>query len=68
MLKDYLKEHKIAFTEVVLDKEPEQIHNFLETCQSRGVPCTHITKDDGTEVKILGFDKPQVDAALGINA
>jgi hypothetical protein len=31
-----------------------------------GVPCTHITKDDGTEEKILGFDKARIDTALGL--
>jgi hypothetical protein len=39
---------------------------MVDTCGSMGVPCTHIMKDDGTEERILGFDKAQIDAALGI--
>jgi hypothetical protein len=31
-----------------------------------GVPCTHIVKDDGTEVNIMGFDKPKINEALGL--
>lgn len=52
MLKDYLSEKNIPFENVFVDQQPDQMQNFVDTCGSMGVPCTHITKDDGTEVNI----------------
>lgn len=65
-LKAYLGEKHIAFEEIMLDQQPDQMQASIDTCGSMGVPCTHITKDDGTVVNILGFDKEKIDAALGI--
>lgn len=67
MLKSYLKEKNIVFEEVLLDQQPDQIQASIDTCGSQGVPCTHITKDDGTEVSILGFDKDKINETLGIS-
>ena len=66
MIKAYLQEKNISFEDVLLDQHPDQIQTSIDTCGSQGVPCTHITKDDGTEVNILGFDKEKIDQALGI--
>ncbi|MBI3619683.1 NrdH-redoxin [Candidatus Roizmanbacteria bacterium] len=65
-LKEYLKEKGMNFEEVVLNNHPDQVQTAIDICGSMGVPCIHITKDDGTEAKILGFDKEQVNLALGI--
>lgn len=69
LLKTYLKEKNIPFTEKVIDtddaarKEMEKISGgFL------GVPYSVIVKDDGTEVKIVGFDKGKFNETLGISA
>jgi glutaredoxin len=68
MEKDYLKSKGVEFEDVVLDKQPERIAEFMEICKSRGVPCTHIVKDDGTKIDpILGFDKAKIDSALGLS-
>jgi len=64
-LKEYLSSKSVKYEEVLLDKQPEEVKNSLDSCGSMGVPCTHITKDDGTEENILGFDKARIDAALG---
>lgn len=64
--KAYLKEKGIDFEDVVLDQHPEAVQTSVDTCGSQGVPCTHITKDDGSEERILGFDKARIDAALGL--
>jgi glutaredoxin 3 len=64
--KDYLKSRGVEFEEVLVDQKPDQVANLLDTCGSMGVPCTHILKDDGKEEKILGFDKPRLDKALGL--
>lgn len=64
--KEYLKSRNIDFEEVLVDKNPEEIPTMLHVCNSMGVPCTHITKDDGSEERILGFDKARLDQALGL--
>ncbi|PIY69437.1 NrdH-redoxin [Candidatus Roizmanbacteria bacterium CG_4_10_14_0_8_um_filter_39_9] len=66
MLKNYLKSKNIGYEEVLLDKNPEQGQASIDTCGSMGVPCTHIVKDDGAAISILGFDKEKIDTALGI--
>lgn len=66
MEKHYLKGKGVEFEEVVLDQQPEKIQEFMDKCGNRGVPCTHITKDDGEEEHILGFDKARLDKALGL--
>lgn len=67
MEKEYLKSKNIEFEDVLLDQHPEEVQTSVDTCGSMGVPCTHITKDDGTEVNIMGFDKPKIDEALGLS-
>ncbi|MBI2285607.1 NrdH-redoxin [Candidatus Saccharibacteria bacterium] len=65
--KEYLKSKGVEFEDVILDQHPEEIQASIDTCGSMGVPCTHITKDDGTEEQIAGFNKPKIDAALGLS-
>ncbi|MEX2006607.1 MAG: glutaredoxin domain-containing protein [Candidatus Saccharimonadales bacterium] len=64
--KAYLQSKNITFEDILLDKQPGQIQASLDTCGNMGVPCTHITKDDDSEVVILGFDKAKLDAALNL--
>lgn len=67
MEKDYLKSKGVEFEDVNLDEKPDRIQEFIDTCESRAVPCTHIIKDDGTKLEpIIGFDKAKIDAALGL--
>lgn len=64
--KEYLKSKNVEFEDVLLDQHLEEAQASLDACGSMGVPCTHITKDDGSEVSILGFDKQRLDAELGL--
>ena len=66
MLKSYLQEKGVAYEEILLDEQPDQIQKSIDTCGSQGIPCIHIIKDDGTEVSIMGFDKPKINEALGL--
>lgn len=67
MLKGYLVEKNISFTERVVDQDQPAQEEMMKLSQgSMGVPFTVIKKDDGSEVKILGFDKAKVDQTLGI--
>jgi glutaredoxin len=67
MEKNYLKSKGVEFEEVLLDRQPERINEFIARCGSMGVPCTHITHDGGKEEHILGFNRPQIDSALDLN-
>jgi glutaredoxin len=66
MLKNYLKSKDIGYEEVLLDEQSERAAEAIHICNSMGVPCTHIVKDDGNEERILGFDKARIDTALGL--
>jgi hypothetical protein len=67
MEKAYLKSKAVEFEDIVLDVQQDKIPEFIDTCGNMGVPCTHIVKEDGSEEKILGFDRPRIDAALGLS-
>jgi glutaredoxin 3 len=67
MLKDYLKEKNIVFTEKLVDVD-EMAKNEMSTLSNGffGVPFISITKDDGTKESIVGFDKGKLNSILGI--
>lgn len=65
MLKQYLDSKDVKYEEVLIDMDPSRAMESMDTCGSMGVPCTHIKLDDGTEEKILGFDKDRFDKVLG---
>jgi len=66
MQKDYFKANNIDFSEILVDKNPDEAQKMIELSGQLGVPFTVITKDDGTSEKILGFDKARFDTLLGI--
>lgn len=66
MLKEYLKGKNIAYEEKLVDTDPNGPKELIDTCGSMGVPCTHITLEDGREEKILGFDRLKIDEMLGL--
>lgn len=68
MLKKYLEEKNIAFTERFVDQD-EAAHKEMmkESSGFLGVPYTVVTKDDGTKESIIGFDKEKINQVLGIS-
>lgn len=66
MLKSYLQEKNIQYEDVLLDQQTDKQTEFLDTCGSMSVPCTHITKDDGKEAVIVGYNKEALDKELGL--
>ena len=67
MLKDYLKEKGISFTEKLVDQD-EQARDEMarESGGFLGVPFTVVVKDDGTKETIIGFDRGKVNQILGL--
>ena len=66
MEKDYLNSQNIVYEEVFVDENPQRADEMIAISGQMGVPFTVIDKDDGSKVTILGFDKPQIDEALGL--
>jgi len=67
MERDYLDSKGIKYENFFVDENPKKAQEMMDESGQMGVPFTEITKDDGTEEKILGFDKEKLDKALGIN-
>ena len=67
MLKSYLMSKEIAFDVKMADEDQSIAEELYEKSGQLGVPFTIITNEDGSEEKILGFDRPRFDQVLGIN-
>lgn len=68
MLKDYLTQKGLAFTEKLVDQDEEaRTQMTADSGGFLGVPFTVITKDDGTKETIMGFDKGKLDSTLGFS-
>lgn len=68
MLKNYLKENGVAFSEKLVDLDDAAREEMMKESKGfLGVPFSVITKDDGTKEDIIGFDKGKVNQVLGIS-
>ena len=69
MLKDYLSEKAIPFTEKLVDQDEKAREEMMQASGGfLGVPFTSIKKDDGTTETVVGFDKERLSSLLGIAA
>lgn len=66
MLKSYLSSKNIAFESKMADEDQNLARELYEKSGQLAVPFTIIEKEDGSEEQILGFDRPRIDAALGL--
>ena len=67
MLKNYLKENGVAFSEKLVDQDDAAREEMMKESKGfLGVPFTIITKDDGTKEDIIGFDKGRLNQVLGL--
>ena len=65
MLKDYLNEKQIVFTEKLVDMDENAKEEMSGVSNGFfGVPFIVITKDDGTRETVVGFDKGKIDSIL----
>jgi len=66
MLKSYLKEKNVAYTEKVIDQDDAAREEMAKASGGfLGVPFTVVKKNGETET-IIGFDKGKVNSVLGI--
>lgn len=67
MLKNYLKEKGVVFSEKLVDQDDAAREEMMKESKGfLGVPFTIITKEDGTKEDIIGFDKGRLGSVLGI--
>lgn len=66
--KEYLDSKGIKYENVFVDQNPIEVKRLIEESSQMGVPFTEITKEDGTMIKILGFDKEKLNQALGLSS
>lgn len=67
MLKDYLKEHGIEFTEKLVDQDDEAREAMMRDSGGfLGVPFA-VIENDGSKDTVIGFDKSKFDTILGIS-
>ncbi len=64
MLKRWLDEKKIEYTNYMVDKNPYAASLMIQQSGQRGDPFSTIKHDDSTTDKILGFDRPRFEAVL----
>ena len=64
MLKSYLNSKNINYDVKMADEDQNLARELYEKSGQLGVPFTIIEKADGSEEKILGFDKSKFDAVL----
>lgn len=68
MLKDYLTEKNVAFTEKLVDQDELAKEEMVRDSGGfLGVPFTTIAKDDGSKATVIGFDKNKIDEILTLS-
>ena len=64
MLKSWLNDKSVEYTNYNVDENPFAAQMMVNMSGQMGVPFSTIEHDDGSVEKILGFDRPQFEAAL----
>lgn len=67
MLRSYLDSKGVKYELKMADTDQNIARELYEKSGQLGVPFTIVTDEEGKEEAILGFDRPRVDAALGLN-
>jgi len=65
LLKDWLTEQKIPFTDINVAAEPARGVEMIKKTGQMGVPVSIIVFDDGKEEVVLGFDQQRIAKILG---
>jgi len=68
MLKDYLTEKGIVYTEKLVDQDDAVKEEMMKASGGfLGVPFSVVIKDEGAQETVIGFDKTRVNELLGID-
>ena len=63
-LKEYLDEKGLAYEEKLADSDEAIAQELFQASHQFAVPYTIVEKADGSTAKILGFNRPEIDAAI----
>lgn len=64
-LKAFLEEREVAFEEAVVDQDPAKLEEMRAVSEGfSGVPFIVVTQDDGSVVKIKGFNREKLEEVL----
>lgn len=67
MLKDYLNQKNIPFTEKLVDGDELSKDEMMQKSGGYlGVPFSVVIKDTGEEIRVVGFDRMKFDEVLGV--
>jgi len=66
MLKDWLTEKNISFTDINVATNPSQGVEMIKKTGQMGVPVSLIVFDDGKEEVVLGFDQGRIAKILNL--
>ena len=61
MLKDYLKQHKVSFEDIMVDSDYNGAMEMIRISWQRGVPVADINGN-----VVVGFDQARINSLLGI--
>ena len=64
MLKRWLDEKKVEYTDYLVDKNPYAAQMMQLQGGEGGVPFSTVALDDGTVEKIVGFDRARFEALM----
>lgn len=65
MEKEYLTGKGVAFENIFVDEDEKKAEEMIQKSGQMGVPVTIITKADGKEEVVVGFDKEKLNPILG---
>lgn len=66
MLTRWLNENEVPYTEYKVDQNPVAAQSMIQLSSQTGVPFTTVEDDKGQVAKVLGFDVPRIEQALGV--
>lgn len=67
MLKNYLSEKNVKFTEKLVDQDDTAREEMSDASGGfMGVPFTVVIRDDGSKETVVGFDKGKINDIFGI--
>ncbi len=64
--KEFLKSSKVKFKDIDVAEDEKAREEMIEKSGQMGVPVIIVTKDDGSEEIIIGFDQGKLKSALGL--
>ena len=68
MTKKYFQEHSITYTEKDVSKDVADAQEMIQKSGQMGVPVIVIGDEVGEETMIVGFDRPRLASALGLDS